>query len=81
MFSTLNDDYQKVFIANSVTSIYQKANISIPQDWYDIQQKYAEIISKNLNKELAFNAGLAILNINSGKTEAKPIPEYSEKNN
>ena len=76
VFPTLND-YEKLFVAIAVTSIYEKASISVPADWVRIQAIFAQIISRELNQEKALNAGLACINPVTGQVVSQPIPEYS----
>jgi len=76
VFPTL-DEYQKAFVALSVTSIYENAKYPIPADWLAVQDKYANIIGKDFNQQKAFNAGLACQDLRSEVMIVPPVPEYS----
>lgn len=76
VFPTLNE-YQKLFVAISVTSAYEKAHYPVPADWARVQVNYGNIIRQNYNEEKALDAGLASINLESKEVIVRPIPEYS----
>jgi hypothetical protein len=70
VFPTLNSNYEKFFVANSVNSIYQRARFDIPKDWLQAMSKYGNLITNaGLDVEEAKKAGLVLLEV-----EGKVLP-------
>lgn len=76
VFVDLND-YQKFFVANSVTSIYAWANLSPPEEWKAVEALFGSIVQKSIDTEAKLKAGIAMINTDTGQAMFAPIPKYS----
>lgn len=75
VFPGLNN-YQKLFVANSVTTIYAWAKLSPPAHWVATEELFAQIAQKSTDTEAKLDAGLALIDLKTGQAILRPIPKY-----
>lgn len=73
----LKNDYQRLFVANSVTTIYSWAKLPRPEHWVAAEALFTSVVQKSRDTEAKLEAGLALIDLRTGQVALKPIPRYS----